>query len=79
MRTPARPRLPDGDCVFISDGRIVARADASHIAADVSRLGFAPRRILVNIAFPVSKLLKNSSFETGEGNSHKRCDLRTIE
>ena len=28
MRTPARPRLPDGDCVFISDVRIVARADA---------------------------------------------------
>ena len=26
MRTPARPRLPDGDCVFISDVRIVARA-----------------------------------------------------
>ena len=26
MRTPARPRLPDGDCVFISDARIVARA-----------------------------------------------------
>ncbi len=28
MRTPARPRLPDGDCVFISGARIVARADA---------------------------------------------------
>ena len=27
MRTPARPRLPDGDCVFISDGWIVACAD----------------------------------------------------
>lgn len=27
MRTPARPRLPDGDCVFISDGRIVACAN----------------------------------------------------
>ena len=26
MRTPARPRLPDGDCVFISGARIVARA-----------------------------------------------------
>jgi hypothetical protein len=26
MRTPARPRLPDGDCVFISDVRIAARA-----------------------------------------------------
>ncbi len=25
MRTPARPRLPDGACVFISDARIVAR------------------------------------------------------
>ena len=28
MRISARPRLPDGDCVFISDARIVARADA---------------------------------------------------
>ena len=28
MRTSARPRLPDGDCVFISDARIAARADA---------------------------------------------------
>ena len=28
MRTSARPRLPDGDCVFISGDRIVARADA---------------------------------------------------
>ena len=28
MRTPARPRLPDGDCVFISGARIVARVDA---------------------------------------------------
>ena len=24
MRTPARPRLPDGDCVFISDARNIA-------------------------------------------------------
>ena len=56
MRISARPRLPDGDCVFISVGRIVARADASHIAADVVRLGFAPRRILEHIAFSVSKL-----------------------
>ena len=37
MRTPARPRLPDGDCVFISDVRIVARADAPFIAADKGR------------------------------------------
>ena len=27
MRTPTRPRLPDGACVFISDARIAARAD----------------------------------------------------
>ena len=44
MRTPARPRLPDGDCVFISDGRIVARANAPGIAADMARPGFAPYR-----------------------------------
>lgn len=25
MRTPARPRLPDGDCVLISGARIAAR------------------------------------------------------
>ena len=29
MRISARPRLPDGDCVFISGARIVARANAS--------------------------------------------------
>ncbi|EPD33072.1 hypothetical protein HMPREF9306_00601 [Propionimicrobium lymphophilum ACS-093-V-SCH5] len=50
MWTPARPRLPDGDCVFISDGRIVARADAPFIAADMTWLGLtlpdAPLRIL---------------------------------
>ena len=56
MRTSARPRLPDGDCVFISDVRIVARADAPFIAADMALLGFAPRCILVYIAFSVSKL-----------------------
>ena len=43
MRTPARPRLPDGDCVFISGARIVARADAPFIAADMTWLGFVPR------------------------------------
>ena len=42
MRTPARPRLPDGDCVFISGACIVARADAPFIAADMTWLGFAP-------------------------------------
>lgn len=60
MRTPARPRLPDGDCVFISDARIVARADAPFIAADMTWLRFVPRHnprhILLYIAFPVSKL-----------------------
>ena len=56
MRISARPRLPDGDCVFISGARIVARADAPFIAADMTWLGFAPRRILLHIAFPVSKL-----------------------
>lgn len=40
MRTPARPRLPDGDCVFISDVRIVARVNAPGIAAGLVR--FAP-------------------------------------
>ena len=64
MRTPARPRLPDGDCVFISDVRIVARVNAPGIAADMARLGFAPRRALVYIVFSVSKLKKYSSFET---------------
>lgn len=56
MRTPARPRLPDGDCVFISGGWIVARANAPGIAADMALLGFAPRCILVHIAFSVSNL-----------------------
>ena len=56
MRSPARPRLPDGDCVFISDVRIVARTGAPGIAAGVARLGFAPRCIPVHIVFPVTKL-----------------------
>ena len=56
MRTSARPRLPDGDCVFISGARIVARAGAPGIAAGVARLGIAPRCILVHLAFSVSKL-----------------------
>lgn len=56
MRTPARPRLPDGDCVFISGARIVARADAPFIAADMARSGFDPRRILEHIASSVSIL-----------------------
>ena len=59
MRITARPRLPDGDCVFISDVRIVARAGAPGIAAGVARLGFDrfdPRRVLVHIASLVSKL-----------------------
>lgn len=42
MRTPARPRLPDGDCVFISDARIVAHANAPGIAADMTWLGLTP-------------------------------------
>ena len=39
MRIPARPRLLDGDCAFISDARIVACADfadadcAGHLGA----------------------------------------------
>lgn len=56
MRTSARPRLPDGDCVFISGGWIVARANAPGIAADMARPGIAPRRALAHIAFSVSKL-----------------------
>ena len=56
MRTSARPRLPDGDCVFISGGWIVACAGAPGIAASVARLGIAPRCIPVHIAFPVSNL-----------------------
>ena len=42
MRTPARPRLPDVDCVFISGARIVERADAPFIAADMTWLGLTP-------------------------------------
>lgn len=37
MRTPARPRLPDGDCVFISDVRIVARAVIAGAPRDLER------------------------------------------
>ena len=56
MRAPARPRPPSGDCVFISDARIAARADAPFIAADMARPGSVPRLILVHIAFSVAKL-----------------------
>ena len=76
MRTPARPRLPDGDCVFISDGRIVARADAPVIAADMARSGFVRRCILAHIAFSVSKLLNNSSFETEKESLSERRHQR---
>ena len=64
MRAPALPRLPDGDCAFISDGRVAARADAPFITADMTWLGLTPRRALAHISFSVSKLQKNSSFET---------------
>ena len=64
MRTPARPRLPDGDCVFISGARILARADAPFIAADMTWLGLTLRRAPAHIAFSVSKLKILSSFET---------------
>ncbi len=37
MRTPARPRLPDGDCVFIFDVRIVARAFIAGAPRDIER------------------------------------------
>lgn len=63
MRTPARPRLPDGDCVFISGARIVARVNAPGIAAGMVRLRFAPRRTPEHIVFSVSKL-KKTTFET---------------
>ena len=56
MRALARPRLPDGDCVFISGARIVARTNALGIAAGVARLGIAPQRIPEHIASPVTKL-----------------------
>jgi hypothetical protein len=65
MRTPARPRLPDGDCVFISGARIVARADAPFIAAGVVRSGTVVRCVLLEYgALSVSKFKNNSSFET---------------
>lgn len=59
MRTSARPRLPDGDCVFISGARIVARADAPFIAADMTWLGITPRTRLCAyclLGFETSKL-----------------------
>ncbi len=64
MRTPARPRLPDVDCVFISGARIVERADAPFIAADMTWLGLTPPTRLCAYSHSVSKLQKNSSFET---------------
>lgn len=39
MRAPARPRLPDGGCVFISGARIVARAVIAGAPRDLERGG----------------------------------------
>lgn len=64
MRTSARPRLPDGDCVFISGARIVARADAPFIAADMTWLGITPRTRLCAYRLLGFETSKNSSFET---------------
>ena len=64
MRTSARPRLPDGDCVFISDVRIVARADAPFVAADTTCWGLPLRRVFAHIAFSLSKLQSYLTFET---------------
>lgn len=57
MRTPARPRLPDGDCVFISGARIVARADVPFIAADMTWLGLTPP-LIINRAYPSDASLR---------------------
>ena len=57
MRTPARPRLPDGDCVFISGTRIIARTNTPPTLLPTWRdRESPPRHILVHIAFSVSKL-----------------------
>ncbi len=77
MRTSARPRLPDGDCVFISDVRIVARANACRYRCRYDRPGFAPRSIPAHIAFSVSKL-KKSSFETEKKRMMARADRRCV-
>ena len=77
MRTPARPRLPDGDCVFISGAPIVARANAPRHRCRHGATGIAPRRICVHTAFSISKLKNNSSFETEkESLSEIRHQLR---
>lgn len=64
MRTSARPRLPDGDCVFISGARIVARADAPFIAAGMTWLGITRRTRLCAYCLLGFETSKNSSFET---------------
>lgn len=66
MRTSAHPRLPDGDCVFISGARIVARADAPFTAADMAGSGFASRCILEHIAFPGFETLEIFEFRNRE-------------
>ena len=65
MRTPARPRLPDGDCVFISDARIVARADAPFIAADMTWLGFVPRPLIINFIRTPPTFIRTCADECG--------------
>ena len=68
MRTPARPRLPDGDCVFISDVRIVAHANTPVIPADMTWLGLTPpRRALAHIALIGFETVKNFEFRNRKG------------
>ena len=56
MRTPARPRLPDGDCVFISDARIVACENSRRHHCWHGATGIRPSTYLCAYRSPVSKL-----------------------
>ena len=67
MRTSARPRLPDGDCVFISDVRIVARANAFGIAADMTLLGLTPPTRPCAYCLLGFETLKDFEFRNREG------------
>ena len=77
MRTPARPRLPDGDCVFISGARIVARADSCRHRHDMARSESVSRRILVYSALPASKLSNSSNLEAKKERTMAWVDRKT--
>ena len=75
MRTPARPRLPDGDCVFISDARIVAGANARghRCRHDVAGIRFST----YPCALTYKQVTTPAPNRRSRGSSRRRCPSGT--